>query len=50
MAGKWIKLHKEKFNKFYSLTNIMTMIKKRMMRRTEHEARKGNMRSVKLFV
>jgi hypothetical protein len=41
ITGGWRKLHKEELNNFYSLPNIIGMIKSRRMRWGERLARMG---------
>jgi hypothetical protein len=46
ITGGWVKQHYEELHNFYSLPDIIRMIKSRRMRWTEHVARIGETRKV----
>jgi hypothetical protein len=46
VRGKWRKLHNEKLNDLYSLSNIVRVVKSRRMRCAGHVARMGEDRGV----
>ena len=46
MTGEWRKLHNEKLNDLYSLSNIVRAVKSRRMRWAGHVARMGEDRGV----
>ena len=46
VTGEWRKLHKEELRDFYSLPNIVRVVKSRKMRWAGHVARMGERRGV----
>ena len=46
VTGEWRKLHDEELRDFYSLPNIVRVVKSRRMRWAEHVARMGEGRGV----
>jgi hypothetical protein len=46
VTGEWRKLHNEKVNDLYSLTNIVRVVKLRQMRWAGHVARMGKDRGM----
>jgi hypothetical protein len=46
VAGEWRKLHNEELNDWYSLPNIVRVVKSRIMRRAGHVAHMGEERGV----
>ena len=49
VTEEWRKLHKEELRDFYSLPNIVRMVKSRRMRWAGHVARMGEGRGVHRF-
>jgi hypothetical protein len=50
VTGEWRKLHNEELRDFYSLPNIVRVVKSRRMRWAEHVARMGKGRGVHRFL